>query len=153
MVIQLKNLVPKEHCECGGDCCSVNESTAVDIAKSIITQNEAVAGYEKALKKMLDFMKKSSIKQYKRSYPKLYQIKSYMYPAHLKKGPKFDRIVNVRADNPSKADSVHFFVDKSNGDIYKPAGYNGRAKGVRGNIFKPKTYARFDVHGGWLYRR
>ena len=57
MVIQLKNLVPKEHSECGGDCCAVNESTAVDIAKSIITQNEAVAGYEKALKKMLDFMK------------------------------------------------------------------------------------------------
>jgi len=131
----------------------LGEDIAKDIAKEITAKNEAIAGYERAMKKMLDFMKKSAEKQHKKSFPSTHKMGSWEHPAHLKKGPKFDRIVNVRANEPKKGMSVHFFVDKSNGDIYKPAGYNGRAKGVRGNIFEPKTYARFDVHGGWLYRR
>ena len=131
----------------------IGEDIAKDIAKEITAQNEAIKGYDQAMKKMLNFMKKPAEKQFKRSFPSTHQAGNWEHPAHLKKGPKFDRIVNVRANQPKQGLSVHFFVDKSNGDIYKPAGYNGRAKGVRGNIFEPKTYARFDVHGGWLYRR
>jgi len=131
----------------------IGENIAKDIAKEIHAQNEAKAGYDRALKKMLDFMKKSAEKQFKKSFPSTWKEKNWEYPTLLKKGPKFDRIVNVRASEPKNGLSVHFFVDKETGDIYKPAGYNGRAKGVRGNIFEPKTYARFDVHGGWLYRR
>ena len=43
--------------------------------------------------------------------------------------------------------SARFFVDLSNGDILKTAGWAGPAKGVRGNIFKERDERRFEnVH-------
>lgn len=37
---------------------------------------------------------------------------------------------------PTKAESVYAFVDKTTGDVLKPAGYNAPAKHARGNIYK-----------------
>lgn len=44
--------------------------------------------------------------------------------------------------------SVHCFVDPSNGNIYKAAGWNAPAKGVRGNI----NDAKKPLLGGDFYR-
>ena len=53
--------------------------------------------------------------------------------------------------------SIHCFVDKNTGDIYKPAGYKAPyTKGnncVRGNIFDSSTYQKTDMHGGGLYAK
>ena len=53
--------------------------------------------------------------------------------------------------------SIHCFVDKNTGDIYKPAGWKSPyLKGnncVRGNIFDSSTYQKTDMHGGWLYAK
>lgn len=44
--------------------------------------------------------------------------------------------------------SVHSFIDISNGDILKPAGYTKPAKHPRGNIFTPDHGASaLDWHG------
>ena len=75
----------------------IGEDIAKDIAKEITAQNEAIKGYDQAMKKMLTFMKKSAEKQHKKSFPSTYESGHWEHPAHLKKGPKFDRIVNVRA--------------------------------------------------------
>ena len=51
--------------------------------------------------------------------------------------------------------SIHCFVEKSTGDIFKPAGYKAPyTKGkncVRGNIYNASTFEKTDLHGGWLY--
>ena len=52
---------------------------------------------------------------------------------------------------------IHCFVDKTTGDIYKPATWRAPyTKGnncVRGNIYEVSTYQKTDLHGGWLYAR
>ena len=51
--------------------------------------------------------------------------------------------------------SIHCFVEKSTGDIFKPAGWKSPyTKGnncVRGNIYDASTFEKTDLHGGWLY--
>ena len=53
--------------------------------------------------------------------------------------------------------SIHCFVEKTTGDIFKPAGYKAPyTKGnncVRGNIYDSSTFEKTDLHGGWLYAR
>jgi hypothetical protein len=53
--------------------------------------------------------------------------------------------------------SIHCFVEKTTGDIFKPAGYKSPyLKGnncVRGNIYDTSTFEKTDMHGGWLYAR
>ena len=53
--------------------------------------------------------------------------------------------------------SIHCFVEKTTGDIYKPAGWKAPyTKGnncVRGNIYDASTFEKTDMHGGWLYAR
>ena len=53
--------------------------------------------------------------------------------------------------------SIHCFVERTTGDIYKPAGWKAPyTKGnncVRGNIYDKSTFEKTDLHGGWLYAR
>ena len=53
--------------------------------------------------------------------------------------------------------SIHCFVEKSTGDIFKPAGWKSPyTKGnncVRGNIYDASTFEKTDLHGGWLYAK
>jgi len=41
----------------------------------------------------------------------------------------------IKTNHPGQGGSVHCFVDKTNGDVLKPAGWNKPAKHARGNIF------------------
>ena len=53
--------------------------------------------------------------------------------------------------------SIHCFVERTTGDIYKPAGwkspYTKGNNAVRGNIYDTTTFEKTDMHGGWLYAR
>ena len=53
--------------------------------------------------------------------------------------------------------SIHCFVEKTTGDIYKPATWRAPfTKGkncVRGNIYDKSTFEKTDLHGGWLYAK
>ena len=53
--------------------------------------------------------------------------------------------------------SIHCFVDKNTGNIYKPASwkapYTKGNNAVRGNIYDEKCYEKTDVYGGWLYAK
>jgi hypothetical protein len=117
------------------------------------TINEAPKNYDRAMKKMLDFMKKSSYKEYDKRFPTYIEMNTWEYPKLLKKGRTFDKLVTVRNNAPNKAQSADFFVHRETGDIYKAASWSSPAKGRRGSIFEPNTYKNYDVHGGWLYRR
>mgnify|MGYP001479736217 FL=1 len=53
--------------------------------------------------------------------------------------------------------SIHCFVEKTTGDIFKPAGwkspYTKGNNAVRGNIYDSSTFEKTDLYGGWLYAR
>ena len=53
--------------------------------------------------------------------------------------------------------SIHCFVEKTTGNIFKPAGwktpYTKGNNAVRGNIYDASTFDKTDLHGGWLYAR
>lgn len=61
-------------------------------------------------------------------------------------GQKYVKIV---CDN-----SVYCFIDSSNGDLLKAAGWRGPAKGARGNIFNSNCDVgiKANVYGGGLYK-
>ena len=56
-----------------------------------------------------------------------------------------------------KKGSIHCFVERTTGDIYKPAGwrapYTKGSNAIRGNIYDKSTFSKTDLHGGWLYAR
>ncbi len=53
--------------------------------------------------------------------------------------------------------SIHCFVEKTTGNIFKPAGwkspYTKGNNAIRGNIYDSSTFEKTDMHGGWLYAR
>ena len=54
-------------------------------------------------------------------------------------------------------ESVHAFIDKKTGDVFKPASWRGPAKIARYNLIDEVSYgecmARADWAGGYLYLR
>lgn len=72
---------------------------------------------------------------------------------YIESGRKYHKI--IMRDRNSR--SVHCFVDKKTGDVYKSASWKAPAKGVRYNLLDDKSreecYARADWAGGYLYNR
>ena len=56
-----------------------------------------------------------------------------------------------------KNGSIHCFVERTTGDIFKPATWRAPfTKGkncIRGNVFDSSTFEKTDMHGGWLYAK
>ena len=75
------------------------------------------------------------------------------YRFTVNKGRKYDKVV---ANTPGSR-SVHCFVEKETGHIFKPAGWNAPQLKtnipVRGSIYEINSYKNADPHGGWLYLR
>ena len=79
---------------------------------------------------------------------------SLVYDFVIEPGNKYLKIVMV-----SNQRSVHAFVDKKNGDLYKAKSWKSPAKGVRFNLFTDieklremgKSYGAMWA-GGYLYR-
>ena len=71
------------------------------------------------------------------------------YTFDITEGRKYIKIVQ---DN-----SVHAFIDRKTGDVFKPASWRGPAKIARYNLLDDKSYqqclSRADWAGGYLYIR
>jgi hypothetical protein len=56
-----------------------------------------------------------------------------------------------------KRDSIHAFIDKKTGDVFKPASTKAPAKGVRYNLLsiqsREEILSKCDWAGGYLYAR
>jgi len=67
------------------------------------------------------------------------------------------RYLKVMMKDSGNSRSVHAFVDRNTGDVYKPASINAPAKGIRYNILKEGDreylYTHADWSGGYLYAR
>jgi hypothetical protein len=60
----------------------------------------------------------------------------FKYFLEAREGGKYIKVCigsNIN-ERPTRIDSVFFFVDKTTGDVFKPAGFNAPAKGARFNI-------------------
>lgn len=60
-----------------------------------------------------------------------------------------NRYIRIASDR-----SVHSFIDRTNGDVLKPAGFRAPAKHARGNLFAGQNGSEaFDKHGWIKYLR
>ena len=119
----------------------------------VITKEEFVAENANVMKGVDDYIKigQDKFKNHP-SFKDLYTKQKRDLSKSV--GPKYIKIHNTEMGQKR---SIHAFIDKQTGDLYKPAGVNAPAKGVRGNVtdkdFMNKLKMRFDVHGGHLYAR
>ena len=76
------------------------------------------------------------------------------YKFYIESGRKYHKIV---METESQSRSVHAFVDKKTGDVYKPASFKAPAKIVRYNLLsiesREQCFERADWAGGYLYVR
>ena len=86
---------------------------------------------------------------FKTSYPN-----SDPYKFYIESGRKYHKVI---METESGSRSVHAFVDKKTGEVYKPASFKAPAKIVRYNLLeiasREQCFARADWAGGYLYVR
>ena len=74
------------------------------------------------------------------------------YKFYIESGRKYHKIV---METESQSRSVHAFIDKRFGHVYKPASFKAPAKHIRYNLLVDKSreecFARCDWAGGYLY--
>ena len=65
--------------------------------------------------------------------------------------------VEIKTLHRDNKGSIHCFVERTTGNIFKPAGwkapYTKGNNAVRGNIYDTSSFQKTDMHGGWLYAR
>ena len=87
-----------------------------------------------------------------------YYIKTKMSYRPVYKSDGGRKFIKVKSfETKDSKGSIHCFVDKYTGDIYKPATwkapYTKGENAVRGNIYDSSTFQDTDPHGGWLYQK
>ena len=74
------------------------------------------------------------------------------YKFYIESGRKYHKIV---METESGSRSVHAFVDKKTGEVYKPASFKAPAKHVRYNLLsiesREKCFEQADWAGSYLY--
>ena len=77
----------------------------------------------------------------------------HLYDYIIESGKKYHKVVMV---TPQGNRSVHCFVDKQTGDVYKASSWSKPAKGIRYNLLDEESRERClmvsDWAGGYLYK-
>ena len=94
-------------------------------------------------------------KQLSERFPSLTSDYDFRYSVH-KRYIKIEEFTNRKSDsNDFDSRSVHAFIDKHNGNMYKPASWRGPAKYARYNLLDDESYkeclSKADHCGGYLY--
>ena len=76
-----------------------------------------------------------------------------VYKFVIETGRKYHKIImEIPNENRDPSRSVHAFVDKKTGEVYKPASYKAPAKGVRYHITQLADNPHIcDHYGSFLY--
>ena len=76
-----------------------------------------------------------------------------LYEYIVESGKKYHKVIMVTCSGNR---SVHCFVDKNNGDVYKAASWSKPARGVRYNLLNDQSredcLMRSDWSGSYLYK-
>ena len=74
------------------------------------------------------------------------------YKFYIESGRKYHKLI---METGTGSRSVHAFVDKNSGAVYKAASFKAPAKGIRYNLLdddsREECFARCDWSGGYLY--
>lgn len=94
-------------------------------------------------------------KQLSERFPSLTSDYDFRYSVH-KRYIKIEEFTNRKSgSNDFDGRSVHAFIDKHNGNMYKPASWRGPAKYARYNLLDDESYkeclSKADHCGGYLY--
>ena len=85
---------------------------------------------------------------------KTHHPESDPYKFYIEEGRKYHKVI-METNGGSR--SVHAFVDKKTGEVYKPASFKAPAKIVRYNLLeiasREECFSRADWAGGYLYIR
>ena len=81
-----------------------------------------------------------------------------VYKFVIETGRKYHKIImEIPNENRDPSRSVHAFVDKKTGEVYKPASFKSPAKHVRFNLLMEKSreflFENCDWAGGYLYMK
>tara|TARA_B100000029_G_scaffold338912_1_gene331100 strand:- start:387 stop:743 length:357 start_codon:yes stop_codon:yes gene_type:complete len=91
---------------------------------------------------------------YAKRYPDSSRDKSFTVSDS---GRKYYKILHTDHNSWGDSESVHAFVEKKTGNVYKPASWKAPAKHVRYNLLDENSrlvcYNRADWSGGYLYIR
>ena len=75
-----------------------------------------------------------------------------LYDFTIEEGRKYLKVIMCTTDDNR---SVHCFIDKKTGEVYKAASWKSPAKGVRFNLLddnsRESAFSRCDWAGGYLY--
>jgi hypothetical protein len=75
------------------------------------------------------------------------------YKFYIESGRKYHKLI---METGAGSRSVHAFIDKKTGEVFKSASWKAPAKGVRYNLLsiesREECFARADWSGGYLYR-
>ena len=93
-----------------------------------------------------------------RNHGKVGDYDAPVYKFVIETGRKYHKIImEVPNHNRPASRSVHAFVDKKTGEVYKSASFKAPAKGVRFNLLLIKDrewlLENADWAGGYLYQR
>ena len=104
--------------------------------------------YQRSIPEMVLDWTKELVTRLQKDYDRQYTSGSYKF--EIQTGRKYHKIV-------AKNQGVHAFVNKTTGEVYKPASYKAPAKHVRYDLRRIKQrhecFSNADWAGGYLYLR
>lgn len=94
------------------------------------------------------------IRNFEKQYPNRYGYLDY----EIQRGTKYYKIIEITSANETRPSrSVHAFVSRQTGAVYKPASWKAPAAHVRYQLLDDASYAdcisRAEFCGGYLYMR
>ena len=114
-----------------------------------VAERDNVADMEKQIENYCLMLCEALIQDFTSHHPN-----SDPYKFYIESGRKYHKIV---METESQSRSVHAFVDKKTGEVYKPASFKAPAKIVRYRLLeivsREECFQRADWAGGYLYIR
>ena len=119
-----------------------------------LTATTSLKETTRTIEDRIDGLISKLIRSFEKAYPGRYGDMTF----EINKGNKYYKIMEVTSSMGCVTSrSVHAFVSRQTGAVYKPAGWKSPAKHVRYNLLDDASYAncleRADWAGGYLYIR
>ena len=112
-----------------------------------VAERDNVADMEKQIENYCLMLCEALIQDFTSHHPN-----SDPYKFYIESGRKYHKLV---METESQSRSVHAFIDKKTGEVYKPASFKSPAKHVRFNLLMEKSreflFENCDWAGGYLY--
>ena len=116
-----------------------------------VAERDNVADMEKQIENYCLMLCEALIQDFTSHHPN-----SDPYKFYIESGRKYHKIImEIPNENRAPSRSVHAFIDKKTGEVYKPASWKAPAKHVRYNLLmidsREQCFEQADWAGSYLY--